>query len=111
MQARRLATKLAPVPWRRQGDVAHVVFEVEVPILQPVGMVELQGHFHHPSAEALRQVQALANAVNEIAKTHPPARRARLIVEGHRPDVHVGRGGLEVEKGGVLAAKLLHAVV
>ena len=42
--ARVLDAQLAPVAGFGQGDMAHVELEVEVIIVDPVGMIEIQRH-------------------------------------------------------------------
>ena len=44
VQAGDLDAELAPVAGFGQGDMAHVEFEVEVIIVDPVGMIEIQRH-------------------------------------------------------------------
>jgi PAS domain-containing protein len=51
MDARGLDAELPPVARCRQGDVAHVVFEVEVLVVDPVGEVQFQRHALELAAE------------------------------------------------------------
>ena len=40
-------------------DVADVVLEVELAVLDPVGMIEIERHAHEPPAERPGQVQPI----------------------------------------------------
>ena len=64
-QPRHLDAQLAPVAGLRQGDVADVELEVEVGILDPVRVVEVERHPHQPLAEHPGHVEALLDVVED----------------------------------------------
>ena len=65
VQPRHLDAELPPVARLRQRDVAHVVLEVEVGVLDPVRVVEPERHLHQPLAERARHVQAAADVLED----------------------------------------------
>ena len=98
MQARRLDAELAPVTGLRQRDVAHVEFHVEVRIVDPVGVVEIEGDAHGALAEGAREVQAALDGVEDVLETNEAVRRRRRVVHGERTDVHGLVRRLEIEE-------------
>ena len=57
VQPRDLNAELTPVAGRGKRDVAHVVFEVEIGVLDPVRMVDVERDAHQPLAERTRAAQ------------------------------------------------------
>ena len=58
----------------RKSDVAHVELEVEVRILDPIGVVEIQGRADELLAEAARQVQAPLDVPQDPLEGDTPPR-------------------------------------
>ena len=90
-EAGHLDAQLAPVTGRRQGDVADVELEVEVGILDPVRVVEVERDAHEPLAEDAGLVQPLLDVVEDPLERHPPARRRRRVVDRRRRHRPCGR--------------------
>ena len=86
--ARRLDAQLPPVARRGQRHVADMVFEVEIGILDPVGIIEVEGHAHHALAHRLRQLQPAFEESEDVLEPDEPAGRSRRVVDQDRPDVH-----------------------
>ena len=59
VEPRDLDAELAPVAGLGQRDVADVEFDVELGILDPIGMVDVERHADEPLAEAARAGQPL----------------------------------------------------
>ena len=76
-----LDAQLAPVARLRQGDVADVELEVEVAVLDPVRVVELERHPHQPLAERPRDVQPLAVVLEDPLERDRSAGRGRRVVD------------------------------
>ena len=51
MDTRGKDAQLAPVPRLRQGNVAHVVLQLEIRILDPVGVIELERNARQAAAD------------------------------------------------------------
>ena len=88
MEASDLDAELAPVTGLGQRDMADVEFKVELRVLDPIGMVEIERHPHQPLAKAARAGQSGTDEVEDILEADETARRCRGIVDGDRADVH-----------------------
>ena len=81
--------------WRQspggERDVADVVLEVELGVLDPPRVVEVAGHPHHLLAERPGQVQAGLEPGEDALERHRPARCGRLVVDADRRDVGAAR--------------------
>ena len=87
VQARRLDAELPPVARAGQGDLAHVVLEVELGVLHPVRVIQISRDAHDLLAERTGQVQAGLEVVEHVGElTSPPGRRGR-VVDADRRDV------------------------
>ena len=77
MDARNLDHQLAPVAGVGQGDVADVVFDVDVALADPVRPVEAEGRRHQTVAEDLEPAQAVFEEFQHLleAPEHSLARR------------------------------------
>ena len=109
MQARDLNAQLPPVTGMRQGDVAHMELDVEIRILEPVGVVQIARHIGQPLAEGACQMQAAFVVPQDFLERQHPAGNRRLVVDGDRADMHWRVLGLEIQKCGVQRAELFHA--
>ena len=107
-EASHLDAQLPPVTRRRQRDVTNVKLEVEVGILDPVGVVEVERHPHQPLAKDARLVQPLVDVVEDPLERDPTAVRGRRVVDRQAGPRHVRPGRLGVEKRGIHSAQLLH---
>ena len=81
MQARRLNAELSPVPRLRQGDMPDVEFEVEIRVLDPVGMIEPVGELHDLLAIAGGQMQPALDVREDALEGDALARGRRLVVD------------------------------
>ena len=91
-QPGHLDAQLAPVARLRQGDVADVELEVEVGVLDPVRVVEVERHPHQPLAEHPGLVEALVDVVEDALERHPAARRRRRVVDRDAAPAMCARG-------------------
>ena len=110
VQPRRLDAELPPVAGARQGDLAHVVFEVELAVLDPVRVIQIRRHADDLLAERSGQVQAGLEVVEHIGERDLAARRGRRVVDADRRDVRRRVWLLAVDERRVLATQLLHSV-
>ena len=108
---RHLLGQLGVGAGRRQGQLAHVEVEIEVRVVEPVGVVEPEGHLHQPPPERRQQRQPFRDQVLDVGQLEPPARRGGWIQD--RQPRHVARlpGRLEREELGVEAGQLAHATI
>ena len=58
MQTCGLNAQLAPITGRRQPYVPHVEFEVEILVLDPIGMIEIEGHVDELLPEVMNAISA-----------------------------------------------------
>ena len=106
--ARHQLGDLLVVARGRHRGVAHVEVEVEARVVDPVRVVEVEGHVEQPAAQRLEEVEPALDLV--------APRRQRLVVGIVGPLVdrqarHVAelRPRLHVEERGVQPRQLLHA--
>ena len=92
----------------RQGDVADMELEVELRILDPVGVVEIERHGDQLLAETTRKVQPALDVAQNALERHLAAGRRRLVVDREGTDVRRRARCLEVKERRVHAAELLH---
>ncbi len=108
VQTRDQNVELAPVAGLGQGHVAHVVFDVEILVIDPVGIVQPQGHMHQALAKDAGHRQARLDVAQDVLEAHRLlGRSGRVVNKYHRP-VRVGIGCVEVEEAGVLTGELAH---
>ena len=65
VDARDLDAQLTPVTGLRQRDMPHVVLEVEVWIVDPVGHVQAAGQLGQPPTESRREVQSRVDLLED----------------------------------------------
>ena len=101
--------QLSSSSWFRCVDAVDVEVEVEVGVLDPNGVVEVERHGHQATPEGGNQVHALcdepADGVEGVPAGHGVGVEDRR--HGH---VHVGIGGLEVGECGVDPRQAFHVV-
>ncbi len=100
--------QLAAVGGLGQADVADVELEVEVLVLDPVGVVEVQRHAHEAAAEDRRACEAALEVGEDVLEADLAARRGRRVVDRD----HAAVGGpvlvVEVHEHRVVRVELLH---
>ncbi len=101
MQPRNLDAELSPVTGLRQPDVTHVILEVEVAILDPVRVIQIERHVDQLLAKRSRQVQAALEVGEDVLEAQLAPLDRALVVNHDATDVHGRLGGFEVEKRGV----------
>ncbi len=69
---------------RRQRDLAHVVLEVEVGIVDPIRIVQAQRHRLEPPPERRQQRKPLGQHVVDVGQFEPPVRSSARIEHGER---------------------------
>ena len=85
VQPRDLDAQLPPVAGLGQRDVADVEFDVELGILDPIGMIDVERHAHQPLPERARARQPALDEVQYVLEPHEPAGRGRRVVD-RRPN-------------------------
>ena len=81
---------------------------IEGGVLDPVGVVEVEGDAHQLLAEAARQVQSALDVGQDALEGDATFGGARLVVDGERADVRGSVLRLEVEEGRIHPAELFH---
>ncbi len=84
----RLDTQLAPVARLRQCDVAHVKLQIEVRVLDPVRIVQVERHPHQPLADCAAKLHPAFEEIQDILEPDKAARRGRRVVDKDRTDMH-----------------------
>jgi hypothetical protein len=102
--------ELAVAARRRHGGLADVEVEVEVGILDPVGVVEAERNADQPPAERRQQVDAPRHQPADVRDRQLAARCGRRVVDGEPAHVPVGPGGLHRQELGVQAGQLSHGL-
>ena len=80
-----------------KGDVSDVEVEIEVGVLDPVGLIEPERHLDESVTIRGNEVQPLADQRFEVVEVQRFGRGGR-IEQCEPADVAVGRAGLDVEK-------------
>ena len=111
MQPRDLDAELAPVPGLGQRDVADVELDVELRVLDPIRVIEVERHPHQSLTKRPRAAQPLANEAQDVLEPYEPARRRRGIIDAHGADVHGRVRRLQVDEGRILGGQLLHGAL
>jgi hypothetical protein len=111
VQSGCLDPELAPVARGRQGDVADVELEIEVPVLHPVRVIKVKWHAYQLPAEHPRQGQAMPHLPQDRVEGDLSLRSGRRVVDVERADVHRHPRRLGVQEPRILLAKLLHVVL
>ena len=95
VQPGHLGAQLAPVARFGQCDVAHVEFDVESRIVDPVWPRNRQRQRGEPPAEDAETVRARSNVALDVGEIDLATRRRRPIVDRQRRRVHRHAVGLE----------------
>jgi hypothetical protein len=93
---------------RRDRGLAHVVVEVEVGVLDPVGQVEAERHLDEPPAEGRQQVQPLGDDRPQALRADRPVGRGRRVVDAQDPDVPERARRLDAQELRVERRQLVH---
>ena len=105
-----LARHLAELPASTGGgaaDAPDVVVDVEVGIVHPNRMVEVQRNLHQPSTKRRNQVEAVGDELLDLLERVAARHGVGIEHHGHG-HVHVVGGGLEVQKRGVEPGESFH---
>ena len=102
-------TKLPPIARLGKPAVAHVIFEIEMFIVNPVREIELQGDVHEPALEQGAHVQAALDVRQNILETNNVAvRYSRLVEDRYGGEVSQVIRRFQIKELGVLRAELVH---
>ena len=96
------------VAGRGQRELAHVIVEVDLDLLGPERVVEVEGDGHEPPAERREQVHPLADHPLEVVERDRAAGRRRRIVDRDAADVAMRALVLQRQELRVEARELTH---
>jgi hypothetical protein len=99
----------APAAGGGHPDAADVVVEVEVGILHPHRVVELERHLDEPPGERRDEVEAAADVLLDGVERVAP-RHGRRVVDARHGHVHVAGRRLQIQERRVHAAQTLHPI-
>ena len=108
VQARDLDAELPPVAGLGQGEVAQVKIQVELLIVNPVGVVDVCRGALDLLAEYRGRIEAIAHVLLNVLEAHRLVAQVRLVVEVDQADVGGTLGLLHEEEIGVFAVDLIH---
>ena len=108
VQPRGEDAELPPVARFRQCYVAHVEFEVEVLVVNPVRVVDVEGNLDEPLAEDSRRADPVVNVLEDALEVRAAARDRRRIVEVDRRQVLVTSRLVGIQEERIGTAKLTH---
>ena len=86
--ARGQRVERLPILGGGQAQLANVVFQIEARILDPIGMIQAEGHVDQPPSSGRHQVQALLVETHHGFQGQRPVRRRGRIQDGDRGHVH-----------------------
>ena len=101
--------QLSPAPRLRHANPTNVIVGIEVRVLDPHGVVELERHLGKPSGECGDPMKAADDVVPERLERVAVGHRRRVVDAGHRY-VHVGARRFEVQEGGIQTGQSLHVI-
>jgi hypothetical protein len=90
-----------------QHGVADVVVDIEVVVLDPHRVGQVEGHQRQLAREHRRQVQAPRQVLLDIVVPVAPV-ALRQLVAVQRADVHWHLGGFQMQEGAVHRAQVVH---
>ena len=91
----------------RQGRPSHVVVDVEVGVLDPQRVVELERDLDEAPPERRQQVEPALDELDHLLEGVAAGDGGR-VEDGRRRHVHVDRRRLEIEEGGIESGEPLH---
>ena len=83
-----LDAKLAPVTGFGQGNVADMIFKIEIRVFDPIGIVEVERHANKPLADCAAQLFATVKEVQDILEADEATWRCGRVVNQDRADMH-----------------------
>ena len=104
IDARRLDAQLPPVARLGQGNMADVKFEIEIFVIDPIGMIEIQRHSHQLLAKYPRTIETPLDIAQYIFETDLAAGGCRGIINQQLPDMHRRIRGFGVGEHGIKCA-------
>jgi hypothetical protein len=105
---RDLLGELLVASRRGQAELAHVEVQVEVEVVDPVGIVEAERHLLQAPAQRRQQRQALGDQRLDVGEREVPGRRRRRVEDRDARDVPALARRLEREELRVEARQLAH---
>ena len=96
------------VTWGGQREFADVEVDVEVGIVEPVGVVESERHFGQPPAKRREAVQPSRDQRAQCVACGRAVRGGGRVVDAQSADVAVGAPVLQCEELGIGARQLTH---
>ena len=100
--------QLTPVTGLRQADMAHMVLDIEILILQPVGVIQLERRLFQTAAEVGGSVQPVVDVLQDILVPHQTTGRGALVAEPEAADHHRLVGGFKIEEVRIHRCQLFH---
>ena len=98
--------QLPPVPRPGQGNVTHVIFQIEPVVIHPIGMIEAQWHALNLLPEARGQWQPRFHVAQDILEPQHSAGDRGLIVDVKTADMVRDPLVLQIQERGIQRAKL-----
>jgi hypothetical protein len=88
VQAGYLDAQLSPITRLWQGNMSNMKFKIEVEVINPVGLIEIEGHFGQLAPENGGAMQAAFKHRQYVLEPHNTIRAGGLIVDGDTADQH-----------------------
>ena len=108
VQARDLYHQLPPVAGLRQRDMADVVFDVDVVIVNPVGAIESPRRFDQPVPEDLDLLHPGLEEIEYRLEAQRTAGRGRRVVDAERRHLHQLVSVIHFKKQAVDTGEVFH---
>jgi len=108
IDARRLDAQLPPVTRLRQGDMADVIFKIEIRVIDPIGMIQIERHPHQLLPEYPGAVEASLDIAQYVLEADHAAGRGRGIVDQQLPDMHRRVRRFRIGEHRIQCTQLLH---
>ena len=106
--ARSKDTQLTPVTRLRQPYMTNVILQIEILIIQPVRIVQLERCLFQPATEERGGIQSVRNVLQDFLMSNQPTWRAALITQPETTNHHGLIGRLKVKEVRVHRGELFH---
>ena len=110
IDARRLDAQLSPVARLRQGNMADMIFEIEIRVIDPIRMIEIERHPHKFLPKNPCSVETPLDIAQYVLEPDLTAGCGRGVINQQLSDMHRRIRCFRISKHRIQCAKLFHGI-